>query len=362
MSIRINERSLATAVLARCLRIKGADFVLVDGAETPLTRPSHICINDVAISLLGQFFPGIWRDGTATCRDLEMREVLWGEDAVPRRIRQEAKVIDASALTNRLFAMLDAAGPSGAAAPVTWQVNPGSGGAKLLRTGERAMLTLRVDLARPLDPPRSLVESLMDGWMFLAPIDADSAILQAMIPKPVADTAARLQAMLDQSSLIAPHVTATGPVLQFPAAPAIRLPIAEETGQILIGGRGARLDPVSGEGAPFAIRTAILAAAVLTHDGPVAQAVDLYQRRILTSFLSHLAGCQSFYADAFSGDADWQMELRKSGIARSMLKPAFGDADGSDLPLRLDGLTLVAATSAPANGSTPRRPLQPAHP
>ncbi|SLN67613.1 hypothetical protein ROG8370_03153 [Roseovarius gaetbuli] len=343
MTIRIHGRTLATAVLARCLRQKGAEVVLAEATQHPHRGSQYICINDVAISLLGDLFPGIWTTGADLGHDLVMREVIWGDDAIPQRIRQQGKVIDVGVLTNRLFALLEEIEvDDDTPRTTTWHVNPAAGADQQLQTGDRAMLTARVELTRPLDPPRSMIESLTDGWMFLAPINRASCILQAMVPRPVPDARHKLKSMLDQSALIAPQVAAFEQAAQFPAAPAIRLSMAE-AGKIFVGTPAARLDPISGEGAPFAIRTAILAAAVLTHDGPAAEAIDYYQQRILTSFLSHLSGCQTFYADAFFLDADWQLELRKSGIARSVLAPVLRKSDGMAPKLRLEGLSLVAA-------------------
>ena len=86
-----------------------------------------------------------------------MREVVWGDDPKPRRIRQKARVVDAGALTRLLFAALDEREMTSDAKPARaarWQVNSEAGASRLLRTGERAMMTARVDLVRPLDPPR----------------------------------------------------------------------------------------------------------------------------------------------------------------------------------------------------------------
>ncbi|WP_421906668.1 hypothetical protein [Mameliella sp.] len=338
MTIRINGRSLATAVLARCLQLKGASFTLAAGADRPPSGPQFICINDVAISLLRDLFPALWVGGDGPGHALTMREVIWGDDPVPQRIAQEGRVVDVGALTSRLFDMLDRV-EMDTKGPVEREVNSTTCRSNMLQTGDRTMLTSRVELNRPIAPARSLIESLMDGWMFLAPIDAASGILQAMVPKSPADPSARLRAMLDQSALISPHVARLGAIKNFPAAPAIRLPLAGPGG-IFVGGPGVRLDPVSGEGAPFAIRTAILAAAVLTCQDAVEDAAGHYRQRIVTSFLNHLDGCQSFYAEAFCVDADWQLELRKSRIARTMLQAAIAETE--KVPsLRLEGLNLV---------------------
>lgn len=343
MTVRIHGRSLATAVLARCLQLKRADFVLADGAGRPPAGPQYICINDVAISLLRDLFAALWAGGGGPGFELTMREVIWGDDPVPRRIGQEARVVDVAALASRLFDLLDPVEVD-TERRVRVEVNPPAGASNVLQTGDRVMLASRVALTRPITPARSLIESLMDGWMFLAPIDDASGILQAMVPKRLPDPAARLRAMLAQSALVAPQVAQLGAVSGFPAAPAIRLPIAGPAG-VFVGGQGVRLDPVSGEGAPFAVRTALLAAAVLTFDGPVEDAFAHYRHRILTSFLSHLGGCTSFYGQAFCKDAGWQSEMRKSSIARRMLETAFPEAEQAP-QLRLDGLDLVPDTTS----------------
>ncbi len=339
MTIGINGRSLATAVLARCLQINNADFVIGGDTDKNPSGPQYICINDVAISLLQDLFPELIGSGKPLGNELVMREVIWGDDATPKRISQQALVADVRGLTTRLFELMPEVQVDDGSYCIDWDVNPGTPKQNHLVVGDRVMLTSEVELQNPIDPARSLMESLLDGWMFLAPIDKSRGILQAMTPKPPADPLDRLRELLDHSALIAPHIGGVEQAHMFSAAPSICLPIVGKD-SLYIGNPGVRLDPISGEGVPFAIRTAILAAAVLTHDGDATDAVDHYQQRILSSFQKHLSGCQEFYMDAFSLDREWVLELRKSQIARTALESAFARSDEAAFPFRLEGLKL----------------------
>lgn len=338
--LRLNGKSLATAVLARCLQRAGSEFVLVDGGERRPLRPQFVCINDVAIALLRDLFPGVFSQGREPGYSLGMREVIWSDDPVPQRIRQEAIVVDLGHLTQVLLDDLDVAPVEKVDHPVVLDVNPASDAVRFLSVGDRAMLVTQVDLANPIEPARSLVESLLDGWLFLAPTDKGSAVLQAMVPLPPDNPRKRLRDMLGQSSLIAPYVGGHGQIDVIPAAPGVHLPLIDD-GKIFVGGAGVRLDPVSGEGVPFAIRSAMLAAAVLTHRGQAETVQAHYFQRTLTSFLSHLSGCRNFYAEAFADNPAWQLEMQKSAIAASALKQAIVLPDADQFRFRLEGFRLV---------------------
>ncbi|MEP3329684.1 hypothetical protein [Sedimentitalea sp.] len=338
MTIRLNGRSLVTAALARCLQLRGLDVVLSDEAAAPASVPRHICINDVAISLLGDLFPDLGQAPIGHA--LTGREVIWADDPVPRLVAQEARVVDAALLTERLFATLDVTRRDEAA--ITWDVNLPDEAVPMLSFGDRILLTATVQLNNPLQPSRSLMESLTRGWIFLAPVDCGSAILQVMLPTP-ADAEGQLAHMLSQSTLVAPHVGEIGTTQCFPAAPAIRL--APTRGhRLFVGGPGMRLDPVSGEGLPTALRSAILAAAVIAHDGREPGAASMhYLDRTTATLLHHLSGCRSFYSDAFGDDPVWRLELRKSALAEAALRNVSGVSEKPEFRFRLEGLKLVDA-------------------
>lgn len=332
--VRVHGRSVASAVLLRCLTDKGiAASVAPDLPRPGPGAPQLLCINDVALSLLRDLFPALWRDGPPGY-PLEGRAVLWSDDPHPRLIRQEALVIDARALGERLFALLGDVPVSDVRAP--WEVNSPDSPAPMIPAGDRVMLVARVSLNAPLRPARSLMESLLDGWIFFAPDSDTTGIVQAMVPLPPRDPGAALDALLGQSTLVAPAIAGFGTVQVIPAAPGLRVPLAAP-GRLHVGHPGARLDPVSGEGLPFALRTAILASAVIGHEEPE-DALRHCNRRVVTSVLSHIDGCARFYDEAFPTSRTWRAELGKGAMIRAML----ADLDWPEgAALRLDGLSLV---------------------
>ena len=344
MTIQLYGRHLSTAVCARCLQLNNASFVFKDLPVVAAPRPQYICINDVAISLLKDLFPTLWADGDDLGYQLSEREVIWGEDPTPQRIRQDARVVNVGHLTERLFEALGDIKQGSNSDPVSWEVNPPDSLPGMLSIGDRVMITARIALTRPLVPARSLMESLMNGWMFLAPIDSIHGILQFMTAKPPADPEFFLTNALSQSYLIAPYVESIEEVGLFPAAPAISLPLVNNQ-QILIAGKGVRLDPISGEGYPFAIRSAILGAAVMMHQGSSSDVAAHYTERTLSSFLSHLAGCYAFYSEALSDDPEWRVELRKNELATQALEQYFPDIRAPDFQYRLDGFSLVSTST-----------------
>jgi hypothetical protein len=82
-----------------------------------------------------------------------------------------------------------------------------------------------------------------------------------------------------------------------------------------VGAGAIRYDPLSGTGTAQALRTAVLAAAIIgsasagTPPGPLCAH---YNARLRTAFHEHLATCARLYPQAFQ-DPSWQHELNACG-------------------------------------------------
>jgi len=342
VTVALTGRSLSSYVCASCLARKGIECEILTGGDRTLANPPVLVLNDACLALLRDLFPAVaWMEqGYA----LQHREVLWGEDPQPRRIDQVSMVVTTETLLQRLEEQIGTgllrSSIDSASTDYRWVVNPRDQDPIRVDGGKRVLVSATTRLARDVDPPRSLMESMLEGWLYLAPASTHLAIVQAMLPARPDEPDKKLRDMLGQSSLIGPHVVEIGLTHVFEAAPSMSLPLIN--GRTLrMSGAAARLDPVSGEGTPFALRCAILAAAVMSAPGRDLRLGQHYMKRVIQSYLSHLEGCFTFYHEAFPGHAGWQEELTRLHRAYGQLLAAHRSDLSRPFGFRLEGLRLV---------------------
>jgi hypothetical protein len=128
-----------------------------------------------------------------------------------------------------------------------------------------------------------------------------------------------VESLLAQSRLVAKGVTISG-VTQaaFPAYPRIVDPVCGP-GWLACGTAALAFDPLCGDGTGYAVREAILAAAVIraaASGGAVDRLLAHYRARLIAGFLRHLELCRSFYISGSAGPW-WETETRalEEGIA-----------------------------------------------
>ena len=131
------------------------------------------------------------------------------------------------------------------------------------------------------------------------------------------------------------HCFASAPYLNYPTY---------DSNWLTVGRPLIKLDPISGEGTPFALRSAILAAAVI--DG-ICQNPDRksallnhYQHRLLQSFISHLQGCQNYYHSAFASSNTWEKEIGEMAMINQYLSESFSSLTKSNFDYQLVGWKL----------------------
>ncbi|MGR9053868.1 MAG: hypothetical protein ACU84J_14575, partial [Gammaproteobacteria bacterium] len=316
-------------------------------------KAPFLLLNDVCTSLLQTIFPDVdWnRQGYA----LTHRQVLWGRKTQADIVVQPAFAIDGERLLGILenyclsldgvsIIASDARKPASGEEAYAWYVNPPSVDhiVETTDTGKRVLLSGYCRLMPVADPRHCYMESVADGWLFLVPVASDRAVVQAMLPQPPDDPAQALEALLRQSRLIAASVTELTALDVFPAAPSLCLPLVTEN-VLRLGERAVKLDPVSGEGTPFALRTALLAAAVAAgcRDGVNHALFAHYTHRLMTAFLSHLAGCIRFYTEAFGDNPIWRKELHTMIGTHHELEDHYRPLLQRTATHRLEGFNLV---------------------
>jgi hypothetical protein len=298
-----------------CALLAARDGFAVTLAGPPAAAaPADLVLNEATIALLA----GVWDDPDGRLLDgghrLTGRSVRWGRDATPVEVAAPAVVVDGSRLVDALQQWLPAGVRRAEVAPsADWTVHAAA------RPAVNPPVGRRVAVAGHAPMPATGVSRMATtgrGWVRVVPCGDGIGLVQAVTPVPPDDPAGFLAEEIGAAGLGRWITTAPEQVTVVPAAPWLSRQRAEP-GRIHVGGAVLRLDPVSGSGAGHALRTAILAAAVIRgiRDGrPAADLLGHYHRRLGAAFHDHLAGCAAHYRAAF-GSPEWLGELHITATA-----------------------------------------------
>jgi hypothetical protein len=230
------------------------------------------------------------------------RFVRWG-DAVTQTFEHDGFVIAEDQLLAELSKL---------AAPSTTIVQPDF---RVQAQGDIPTETIRsawqIDIEVPADFAACAMEAVNDGWLFLLP----STKLLAVGDKPAH--------LLAQSQLIAPLLlhsgSAKGP---FNVAPRLHECLTGDK-ELRCGSAAATLDPISGGGTAYALREAILAAAVvrgISEGGDAPSLLAHYEDRVTASWDLHIKQARGFYANVSLGPW-WEVHTRSFKLEQRIPKP-----------------------------------------
>ncbi|MFD6112357.1 hypothetical protein ACFWG0_19895 [Streptomyces yangpuensis] len=258
----------------------------------------------------------LWGDGLLDGGwPLTHRHARWGAEPSPARFPQPGRAVDGSVLAARMRERLGAGDLSGE--PPSWTVTAAPGErAAHEQTGRRRLLAGTAPVRRPRDQDTARLDCTGLGWLHLTPLGQDACLVQAMVPGPAADPAGLLARLLAESALGSRLRRPPRTAVALAAAPRVRLapavpPVAGRGGLLVVGAGALRQDPISGTGTAQALRTAILAAAVIdaAAAGTSARALCAhYANRLRAAFHDHLATCLRLYPTAF-GSGAWRDEI-----------------------------------------------------
>lgn len=202
--------------------------------------------------------------------------------------------------------------------------------------GRRRIIAAEARLLPACDSSTCLMETTRQGWVYLAPVGKELALVQAMVPGPVHNPLRHLRDLLEQTGLGAQLAEPPARASVVRAAPGLLAPPCGP-GWLAVGAAAVQFDPLSGSGAAQAVRTAILATAAIDaiDRGHCTQDVlDHYTARIHAAFTDHLQSCLDLYGATLQSEA-WQDEVDATALA---LK---GAADGAPrMNFMLSGFSL----------------------
>jgi flavin-dependent dehydrogenase len=299
--------------------------------------PPYLVLNEPTVAILTH----VWADPEATLltgsHRLTGRRIQWGPGAETHTVPAPAVVIDRagllSALEQRLFQLTPhqvvRAEPADVPEPGQgsgqgsghWTIEASAAAVtdRGPAVGRRCALVAQVPLSGEAQRTESWMTTAPDSWLYLAPINNRHALIQAMTPEPPPDPVEHLTALLAASPQHRWLAESPHQVAVVPAAPWLASAYCGP-GRLQIGGAAVRFDPVSGSGAGHALRSALLAAAVIRgiDDGlPEDAALAHYTQRLRAAFHDHLSSCASHYRAAFDSPG-WRAELNATQAALAL--------------------------------------------
>ncbi|MGH3943279.1 MAG: NAD(P)/FAD-dependent oxidoreductase [Pseudonocardiaceae bacterium] len=265
-----------------------------------------------------------------TAWTVQGRYVRWN-DSGRQYVAARSRTLDGTALNQRLAAYLSRnygdqirfdSSPPLADHPVSqdgrWFITatPAPNSSRFGVVGRRRIIAAEVRLPPACDPSTCLMQTSRQGWVYLAPVGKDLALVQAMVPGPVHNPLRLLCHFLDQTGLGAQLAEAPARASIVRAAPGLLAPPCGP-GWLAVGAAAVQFDPLSGSGAAQAVRTAILATAAIDAIDRGNRAQDVlehYAARIHAAFTDHLRSCLKLYGATFQSEA-WQDEVDATTLA-----------------------------------------------
>jgi len=296
--VRIHGDGVAALCCAHLLNRAG---FLLAWERTSRPRLPAILLSQPALALMRDVFdrPGLLQQAHHITR----RVVQWGRNVEPAAFDHDAIVISERELIGELAVQAPPEDPAARTPAFTiFASRPVPGGAVEQRFGTRTAAAAAVRLKDPRDSASCWIESLDDGWLFLIPHSAEAGWLLSVGGS--VDAAAR------RSFLIAGRIASwSAPSGEFAASPRILSPLGGSH-WLACGTAGMAFDPICGDGTAYAVREAILAAAVvkaISAGGDATELLHHYQARLVLGFQRHLATSMTFYRSGNGGEW-WERE------------------------------------------------------
>jgi hypothetical protein len=285
------------AIRGSGIAAKGCAHILTGAglrvAIEDIPRPSvpTIMLSDPALRLIRSVFdrPDLFADRTRVTR----RIVAWG--GPPVVVPHGAALASAEEVQAALPTIDD---PDVGPADFTIHAVPPLPSGAMRVFGERHAVAAKVDLRGSASVDEARIEAVAGGWLYLVPAEAGKGWLLGV--------GGSIDALLEQSALIAPVVDAAGAAsAAFGAAPRLHLPLYGDD-WLACGSAAVGFDPICGDGAAQSVREAILATAVIVgiaEGGNRAALLTHYQSMLIAAMRRHLLLCAQFYANG--GHGDW---------------------------------------------------------
>lgn len=188
--------------------------------------------------------------------------------------------------------------------------------------GNRCILSQEVRLTNLVKKDIYWIESVSGGWLFLAPLGGNRAILQSMVPPFSGEPASIFINLLKQTRHIQDFISQlSGALAIFAAFPQILQPFCGDK-WLAVGDAAFSVDPISGDGTGYAIRGAILATSIIDAIASGLSSSDClehYSLRLEKAFAAHIQQCIQYYSKGFTSSI-WQEEIERMHKSQELLQ------------------------------------------
>jgi flavin-dependent dehydrogenase len=304
-----------------------------------------LILNQITCNLLQdiwQLNPSFWN----SWHFLQERRVCWGKDASVLSMAEPSAVINGNSLRDGLWKhLLDKHHNQVQFQEVTvsidnllerqseftWIIDAGGRQSAIAQKlgaghrhsfGNRCILSQEVRLANLVEEDIYWIETVSEGWLFLAPLGDNRAILQSMVPLLSGESGAIFINLLKQTRYIQDCISQfSGTLAIFAASPQILQPFCGER-WLAVGDASFSVDPFSGDGTGYAIRGAILAASIIDAVASGLSSSDClehYSLRLQKAFDAHIQQCFQYYLKGFTSSL-WQWEIERMRKAQELLQ------------------------------------------
>ena len=349
-SARVIGGGIGALCCAALLRRKGWDVTL---CLPPKTQSPAVVLNAVTIQIIHDIFGDV-NYLLQDAQPIKRHYINWGDNRPDEFTPCSAFALTADVLSARLFDLLKQdsqliiAGESDADSKFDWDIYAANGQRTIIpprRFGRRSAICVDVTLHDDGDSTTSFIEATPGGWLFLAPVARGRAVLQAVVPEKPADVVQTTRALLDPTKQIKRIVKDLADAAFTVECAPKKLDRMDGPNWLATGTAACSYDPLCGDGTGYAIRAAILAAAVLDgidRETKKESLLTYYKLRLTYAFYTHLRSCLSLYSSA-SFNHIWRREL-------SMMEDGLGKVEQelsnmSTTQYQLNGFELLAMSA-----------------
>lgn len=314
-SVIVRGSGVAALTCARLLDTQGWSVRLEQAVPA---RRHCLMLSEATCGLLA----ALWNDPLllAGAHPIRERAVSWGLESEADVVPAPGLAISAIELARRLAASLRLSPADFTDA--SWIVDarpdsPETIGAPMRAFGCRHAWVSQASLRAGSRSELCVMETVVDGWIFLLPTGAGQASLQFVsipsitlkrTPSEVVAATRTIQKAIDDIGVWSDPM---------PCMPRARLPPACAR-RIAIGEAALGFDPISGDGVGHALRGAVLAATSLhaIADGtPIAGCLDGYASTLRRAMTHHLNACIGLYEGMFG----WKDEVSAMAAGVALL-------------------------------------------
>ena len=305
-----------------------------------------LILNQITCNLLQdiwQLNPSFWH----SLHLLQERRVCWGKEREIVTMAEPSAVINGKLLRDRLekhllakyhdrvrFQRLPVSidNLDELQSKFTWIIDAGGrkstlaqrlGSSHRYSFGDRCILAQEVQLVNSAADDIYWLETVPEGWLFLAPLGNQRAILQAMVPRITEESLELLRILIEQTRHIQEYIASISESIEiFAAFPQILQPLSGKQ-HLAVGDAAFSVDPISGDGTGYAIRGSILATSIINAIAcglSSRECLEHYTLRLEKAFDAHLQQCLQYYFQGFTSSL-WQREIEKMQTTHHFWNP-----------------------------------------